>query len=108
MYSRALALAGVPTGRLPIVPASMPMCARALGSEKAPGWRAQPVDRAGIASSRKRTAFGRCIVEESTLFHTAGLRQRHASLIDRHSNDSIDADRIEIRNLIHRRDPASG
>ena len=42
MYSRARALAAVPTARLPIVPASMPTCARALDSENSPLGREQP------------------------------------------------------------------
>jgi hypothetical protein len=41
MYSRARWFSGVPRGRLPIVPASIPTCTRAFCSEKTPGVRAQ-------------------------------------------------------------------
>src|SRR6476659_10329667 len=53
MYSRARALADVPTARLPIVPASMPTCARAFASEKSPLGREQARrDRPASAATR--------------------------------------------------------
>ena len=51
MYSRARWLAGVPTARLPMVPASMPTCARAFCSENSPGGREQEADAAALTSA---------------------------------------------------------
>src|SRR5262245_48626311 len=57
MYWRARSLSGVPTGREPMVPASICTCARALSREKRGACRLQAL-RAG---KRRRIAAARCI-----------------------------------------------
>jgi hypothetical protein len=148
MYSRARALAGLPTGRLPIVPASMLTWARAFASTNSSGVREQP--RPARAPVRGRSAapsrepirsspggprrwtgrdeteqvgrapreWDRCFVcrrrdvsgdDPVRAVSLAGRRgQRHAAGVERHAHHRVDADRVELVDLLHRGDPAGG
>src|SRR5262245_47771686 len=59
MYCRACAFSAEPIGRLPIVPASMPTCARAFSSEKWDACRVQADER--MRTRRNATRLASCI-----------------------------------------------
>src|SRR5687767_12728645 len=101
MYSRAFALAAEPTGREPIVPASMLTWARALASTKRPAGREHPAAAASPSRSQARDNIAEAYTRTRRL---RPLRQRQPSGIERHADHGVDAHRVQLVNFLHRGD----
>src|SRR4051812_22287981 len=78
-YCRALAFSGVPTARLPIVPASICTCARAFSSENRGAGRVHPDRRISSTTVHRFTRTAYQLPETRSQFERHTLSSRRSS-----------------------------